>query len=462
MNPSLTFWYICSRSLLALAIILAASCERADDGTLATGADSGHTDSDAGDGSSGDANTSDSDISQPPAHLAGTYTIANLDFLISSEHVREHAVEYDSVHDAYVITYVNTAGPAGFRLQALGVSTAQAPPLVGAELALDDELAADFWSGQHALAGGEPGTGGLFLVAFRSFRPVVAGEAASNWIYGQFIRTRADGSLERIGANFVISSGSSVEAEPCAAWDETAGTFVVGYSSAREFSSRPDGWILLARTVSADGELGPEIRMADEELGQRGCSAQGGGGLFLLAWHEYFATGGPNFDTGYRARFIENGLPSEVIPALRVGMVIPTAPALAYNTRQGEWMKAYKVERSLRVTIFQPGASPRIFDKLIAEPAEGAGAPNLAYSEKTNSYLLTYHAWDSTDASAQELDPDGTPIVAALGLNVVAPPNGTYATPLAASTATSEYFVVMMKDFTRLNGTLFRAPSQLP
>lgn len=419
----------------------------------------GHTS--AIDGGETDAGTDvEPDAGSHPPHLAGSYSVAQLDFPIEQVNVREHAVSYDPAHPgSYVLAYVDAGGASGFRVWARSLRPGPSGPLTVAAVPVDDPLAQEFYSSQAVAAAGPEG---LILVAFRSYRPVLAGGAYADWIYGQLLQTRADGRLERVGQNFIISSGSVNEKAPCVAWDDEAQTFLVAYSSAREHGQRPDGWILLARTVSVDGALGMELRMAGNELGQIGCNVSAGGGRFLVAWHEYLATGGLNFDTGYRARTIEDGQVGPELPALRVGMIHPDPPAIAWNARQDEWLIGYKVGRAIRGIIYRPDGSARVADRVLADPPDGSGVPHLAYSRRTNSYLLTYHAWDTNDASAQELDPDGSLVGPPLPLNDGAPPNGTYSTPVAASRDENEFLVVMMKDFARLNGTVFRAPASLP
>jgi hypothetical protein len=403
---------------------------------------------------------------QPPGppHLAGSYQVANLDFSISQRLVRDHAVAPDAAHGGYLVSWVDASGEEGFRLRAQTVRFPEGPqaPWVGPALGLDDPLPGTHYSAVHGLAGGSASTGGLFLVAFRGFRPVGPGGKYVDWIYGQLFRARADGGLERVGQNFLISGGSDNESQPCVAWDDHTDTFLVAWSSAREHASREDGWILLAREISPDGRLGPELRLGGQERGQVGCSAEGGGGRFLVAWHEYVPTGGLNFDTRYRVRFVSGGEVGPEIPGLAVGMVFPDPPAVAYDARADEWLVVHKVNRVLRGSIWRPDGTARLLDQVVAAPSDGAGVPQLAYSERTHSYLLTWHAWDSTDASAQELDPDGTPAGEPLPLNALVPPNGTYFTPVAASPTDSEFLVVMMKDYARLHGTLLRAPQSLP
>ena len=87
--------------------------------------------------------------------------------------------------------------------------------------------------------------------------------------------------------------------------------------------------------------------------------------------------------------------------------------------------------------------------------AEGSGAPYLAWAPSSGSYLLTYHAWQTTDAFAQELDPDGVPAGERTSVNAAPPSLGTFATPVAASTRSPEFFVAMMKNYNWIAGTIF-------
>lgn len=395
-----------------------------------------------------------------PSHYAGTYANVLLDFPIVVRNVREHAVAYDVFNGGgYVITFVDASGASGpgFRLQALNLRV-NPDPVVGQELALDDAIPTEHYSAECALTAGP---GGTFLAAFKGYRQVPAGAAHQNHIYGQLIRASADGGLERVGSNFVISAGSTNEQMPCTGWDEQSQTYFVAWSSPREVMLREDGLVVFGRSVSVTGALGPELRLGENESGQRRCSVRGGRGSFFVGWDDYLPTGGPNFNTAYRARVVAGGVVGPVLPVTRVGMVIPDPVGLAYNARNEEWLMATALNRTIRVSIYTPDGGTRVVDRVVASPPEGAGVPHAAWSPVTNSYLVTWHAWTSNDAAAVEVDPDGRPVGPLLQLNTVAPPNGTYLTPAAASTRSGEFLVVMMKDFSRLRGTLFRSTESL-
>lgn len=421
-------------------------------------ADAGAPDAGAHDAGTSDAGASDAGRTDAgPSHHAGTYANVMLDFPIVVRNVREHAVAYDAFNGGgYVITFIDASGATGpgFRIHAVNLRV-NPDPVVGQELALDDAIPTEHYSAECALAAGP--NDGTFLAVFKGYRQVPAGAAHQNHIYGQLIRAHADGGLERVGSNFVISAGSTNEQMPCVGFDETAPSYFVAYSSPRELALRDDGLVLFGRTVSPSGMLGPELRIGENESGQRRCSVRGGRGAFLVGWDDYLPTGGQNFNTAYRARIVAGGAVGPVLPTTRVGMVIPDPVGLAYNARNDEWMLATALNRTIRVSIYAPDGGTRVVDRVAATPPEGAGVPHVAWSPVTNSYLLTWHAWFSNDAAAIEVDPDGRAVGPLLQLNTVAPPNGTYLTPVAASTRTGEFLVVMMKDFSRLRGTLFRS-----
>lgn len=412
---------------------------------------------DAGAGSHDAGVTVDAGVADAgPTHHAGTYANAMLDFPIVVRNVREHAVAYDAFNGGgYVITFIDAsgAGGIGFRIQALNLRV-NPEPVVGQELALDDAISGEHYSAECALSAGPEGT---FLAAFKGYRQVPAGAAHQNHIYGQLIRASTDGGLERVGGNFVISAGSINEQLPCVGWDEPTQSYFVAWSSPRELALRDDGLVLFGRTVSPAGALGPELRLGASESGQRRCSVRGGRGSFLVGSDDYLPVGAQGFDTVYRAHLVAGGVVTPVLPVTRVGMVIPDPVGLAYNARNDEWMMATALNRTIRVSIYTPDGGTRVVDRVAATPPEGAGVPHVAWSPVTNSYLLTWHAWFSNDAAAIEVDPDGRAVGPLLQLNTVAPPNGTYLTPVAASTRSGEFLVVMMKDFSRLRGTVFRS-----
>jgi len=445
-----------------LGLLLLTACstleqQSTDAGTTQPPVDAGHDAGAVVDSGAPDAGP----IDAGPTHHAGTYANAMLDFPIVMRGVREHSVAYDAFNGGgYVIIFVdaNRTAVPGFRLQAVNLRMSPMPT-TGPELDVDDALAYEHYSGPNGLAAGPDG---VFLAAFMGYRQVPPGGGYQNHVYGQFLRAHGDGRLERVGTNFAIGSGSANEQAPCVAWDETTRTYLVAWSSGREVPVRDDGYVMIARTVTPAGALGPELRLGENEHGQRRCAVRGGRGRFLVGWDDYLPTTGNNFDTAYRARIITNGALGPVLPATRIGLVIPDRTSVAYNERNDEWAVATALDRKIRVSILGPDGTARVVDRIAGMGPEGAGVPHIAWSRVTNSYLLTWHAWTSNDAAGIEVDPDGRAVGPLVQLNTVAPPNGTYETPVAASTRDGEFLVVMMKDFTRLNGTVFRSPATLP
>ena len=173
------------------------------------------------------------------------------------------------------------------------------------------------------------------------------------------------------------------------------------------------------------------------------------------------------FDIGYRARFVQDGVPQgEVMTLKRVGNVVAEPPAVAYNAREQEWLVVWGegavADRNLRGSILRADGSLRRADFQVATNAEGASSPRVAWNSGTNSYLVTYHAWISTDARFQELTPDGESVGNSVSIANAQPSNGTYFHPVAASNRDSRFLVLIMENWLRVAGTFLSSPQRLP
>lgn len=399
-------------------------------------------------------------------HFAGSYTVAAREFPVySASQVRVAALTYDAQSGGFVGAFGIPVAGGSVRTLAQTIRLNGASPVVGATRVVDTAVNAGESTLAPGIAAGKDASGSLLLTVFESDQLNIGRRRD---IFGQLLRAEASGGLSAVGRNFAISTGNPASLwNPCVAFDEASGSFLVGWGDDRESAQRADGRVAFARTVSPSGALGSEVRLEGTDLWQDACSVSGGAGRFLIVWSDYLPAGGRALDIAYKARLLTAQGP--VAPAFtlsRIGNVPPDPPAVAFNRRQGEWLVAFSERgggaREIRAAIVRSDGSVRRTALLAGTHPEGAAAPYAAYSAATNSYLLTFHSMTTTDAFGQELTPDGDRMGGPVSLNNAPPVNGTYFMPIAASTTTGAFLTLLSQDWARIRGTLFVSPNRLP
>jgi len=456
------------RLLLLLAASLAApACVPGfGDGGPGTDDDSaaGDDDSAAGDDDSaaGDDDTGpfDDDGTEPPTG-AGAYdpALVGLDVVPASDgySVRSSVVTWDPVSGAFVLLYGLVTDRFSTHAMALAWEDGalrsspdvQIEQVSGTQNSLEREVAASTGPDSRLLAVWEDDR----LGHGQGYREV----------YGRFLGVSPGPVIEPLGDDFAVSEIPELEEYlPAVAWDEGAGRFLVAWSDDRD---RPtvgtDARRLFGRTVGLDGSLGTEVRLGGDALWQvmPSIAGSGGRGRFLVVWGDYDPVGG-SLDAGYRARVVDGatGEPvSDVLTLVRYGDLMYDRPAVAWQPWARAWLLAWTQPYTIRASWISEDGVLLSTGEVLAEPAEGAGAPRLEYAPATHSFVLAYHSWFTSDAWLQELDPSGVPVGERLDVNAATPPLGTFWHPVATSGDDAVALVAPSLDYRRITASVFVA-----
>lgn len=384
----------------------------------------------------------------------GQYVRGPLDFDIQSPaNARRTNLVFDPTSQAYVTIFTDVDGATGnHRTRVRTVRWNGGAPAVGGGDILDEPVAV------HTLEPDIAAGGGRLLAVWEDAR--LGGGNGGREIFGQFLTVDGNGVVSLVGANFNISNIAGLEEySPCVGYEPSQG-FIVAWSDTRELGLRPDGRILLARMISVDGTIGPEMRLGDANNWQMLCSVSAGGGRLFVTWSDYVDLGGGNLDIGYRGAVVTGGQPAAPMTVARVGGVPPDHPHSAWSAVRQQWLVAYSAQgngREVRGALVNGDGTVAVNNLPIGINNEGAGVPYVAWNAITDTWLVTYHAWITNDAFSQELHSDASPFGGPLSVNAAPPTLGTFHTPVASSTTEARFLVVPMQNYNRVAGTFYSA-----
>jgi hypothetical protein len=376
---------------------------------------------------------------------------------VATGSLRSTAVVFDSKSGRYVALFGSVTAGVGFRTRALSFSASAAGVVASSETELADPASPTIDSLERDLVRSD-GDSGRLLALLEDTR--ATGDDTRE-VMGQFLKLAADGSVEPDGASFSVTQlPGKHEYTPAGAWDAGAKTFFVSWSDDREEQTTPDGRLLYGRTLGADGSLGAEVRIGGTSRWQTGGAVadSGGNGKFLAAWGDYDDVGG--IDAGYRARLIgADGQPvGAPIELARYGDQIFEPVSVAWNPCRSAWLVAWGHQQKVFGSIVSLSGEVLENDLVLAEHAEGAGAPRLIYVPAENGFALTFHAWTTENAWLQALDSDAKRVGTLHDINLTMPSLGTFWHPLATRPDRGEVVVLPLLNYASLTATVLEGP----
>lgn len=276
-------------------------------------------------------------------------------------------------------------------------------------------------------------------------------------VFAQFLHPGAvSAAPEKAGGNIDVSQRPETdEHQPGVVYEPVSGKYLVAWSDDRDLATLGPGdyRALFARSIDSGGALGAEFRVGDDALWQINARGVAIDGKVLLAWTDYIVQGAEML-TGVRVRLIDvaaSGPAGPILEISRANVFHADPPAIAYNETACNALLVWPDASGpggmqLTAALLSPTGEIVGASHSLVTAADGAGAPAVAWSRATNSYVLAYHSWATPDASWVEVDAMGNAVGTPRSLHAEVPSLGTFFHPVAASSTAPFGFLVPMDE----------------